>query len=123
MVCWMCSLNKDYSKLYDTLFLSSKREYQYDYSIEVDNEFVIDIDTNGLVVAVEMQFASDVLGLSRNKLNGDLDCRVFVNVTQDIIKVRVISEHISKCAEVKKGSIIERKTINNRHAKQGKYFL
>ena len=123
MVCWMCSLNKDYSKLYDTLFLSSKREYQYDYSIEVDNEFVIDIDTNGLVVAVEMQFASDVLGLSRNKLNGDLDCRVFVNVTQDIIKVRVISEHISKCAEVKKGSIIERKTINNRHAKQGKYFI
>lgn len=123
MVCWMCSLNKDYSKLYDTLFLSSKREYQYDYSIEVDNEFVIDIDTNGLVVAVEMQFASDVLGLSRNKLNGDLDCRVFVNVTQDIIKVRVISEHISKCAEVKKGSIIERKTINNKHAKQGKYFI
>lgn len=123
MVCWMCSLNKDYSKLYDTLFLSSKREYQYDYSIEVDNEFVIDIDTNGLVVAVEMQFASDVLGLSRNKLNGDLDCRVFVNVTPDIIKVRVISEHISKCAEVKKGSIIERKTINNRHAKQGKYFI
>ena len=119
----MCSLNKDYSKLYDTLFLSSKREYQYDYSIEVDNEFVIDIDTNGLVVAVEMQFASDVLGLSRNKLNGDLDCRVFVNVTPDIIKVRVISEHISKCAEVKKGSIIERKTINNRHAKQGKYFI
>ena len=119
----MCSLNKDYSKLYDTLFLSSKREYRYDYSIEVDNEFVIDIDTNGLVVAVEMQFASDVLGLSRNKLNGDLDCRVFVNVTQDIIKVRVISEHISKCAEVKKGSIIERKTINNRHAKQGKYFI
>ena len=123
MVCWMCSLNKDYSKLYDTLFLSSKREYQYDYSIEVDNEFVIDIDTNGLVVAVEMQFASDVLGLSRNKLNGDLDCRVFVNVTPDIIKVRVISEHISKCAEVKKGSIIERKTINNKHAKQGKYFI
>ena len=123
MVCWMCSLNKDYSKLYETLFLSSKREYQYDYSIEVDNEFVIDIDTNGLVVAVEMQFASDVLGLSRNKLNGDLDCRVFVNVTPDIIKVRVISEHISKCAEVKKGSIIERKTINNRHAKQGKYFI
>ena len=123
MVCWMCSLNKDYSKLYDTLFLSSKREYQYDYSIEVDNEFVIDIDTNGLVVAVEMQFASDVLGLSRNKLNGDIDCRVFVNVTPDIIKVRVISEHISKCAEVKKGSIIERKTINNRHAKQGKYFI
>ena len=123
MVCWMCSLNKDYSKLYDTLFLSSKREYQYDYSIEVDNEFVIDVDTEGLVVAVEMQFASDVLGLSRNKLNGDLDCRVFVNVTPDIIKVRVISEHISKCAEVKKGSIIERKTINNRHAKQGKYFI
>ena len=119
----MCSLNKDYSKLYDILFLSSKREYQYDYSIEVDNAFVIDIDTNGLVVAVEIQFASEVLGLSRNKLNGNIDCRVFVNVTQDIIKVRVISEHISKCAEVKKGSIIERKTINNRHAKQGKYFL
>ena len=39
MVCWMCSLNKDYSKLYDTLFLSSKREYQYDYSIEVDNKY------------------------------------------------------------------------------------
>lgn len=123
MVCWMCSLNKDYSKLYDTLFLSSKREYQYDYSIEVDNEFVIDIDTNGLVVAVEMQFASEVLGLSRNKLNGNIDCKVFVNVTPDIIKVRVISEHISKCAEVKKGSIIERKTINNKHAKQGKYFI
>lgn len=123
MVCWMCSLNKDYSKLYDTLFLSSKREYQYNYSIEVDNEFVIDIDTNGLVVAVEMQFASEVLGLSRNKLNGNIDCRVFVNVTPDIIKVRVISEHISKCAEVKKGSIIERKTINNKHAKQGKYFI
>ena len=119
----MCSVNKDYSKLYDTLFLSSKREYQYDYSIEVDNEFVIDIDTNGLVVAVEIQFASEVLGLSRNKLKGDIACRVFANVTQDIIKVRVISEHISKCAEVKKGSIIERKTINNRHAKQGKYFL
>ena len=123
MVCWMCSLNKDYSKLYDTLFLSSKREYQYDYSIEVDNAFVIDIDTNGLVVAVEIQFASEVLGLSRNKINGNIDCRVFVNVTPDIIKVRVISEHISKCAEVKKGSIIERKTINNRHAKQGKYFI
>ena len=119
----MCSVNKDYSKLYDTLFLSSEREYQYDYSIEVDNEFVIDIDTNGLVVAVEIQFASEVLGLSRNKLKGDIACRVFANVTQDIIKVRVISEHISKCAEVKKGSIIERKTINNRHAKQGKYFL
>ena len=123
MVCWMGSLNKEYSKLCDTLFLSSKREYQYDYSIEVDNAFVIDIDANGLVVAVEMQFASEVLGLSRNKLNGDLDCRVFVNVTPDIIKVRVISEHISKCAEVKKGSIIERKTINNRHAKQGNYFI
>lgn len=123
MVCWMCSLNKDYSKLYDTLFLFSKREYQYDYSIEVDNEFVIDIDTNGLVVAVEMQFASEVLGLSRNKLNGNIDCKVFVNVTPDIIKVRVISEHISKCADVKKGSIIERKTINNKHAKQGKYFI
>lgn len=123
MVCWMCSVNKDYSKLCDILFLSSKREYQYDYSIEVDNAFVIDIDANGLVVAVEIQFASEVLGLSRNKLNGNIDCRVFVNVTPDIIKVRVISEHISKCAEVKKGSIIERKTINNRHAKQGKYFI
>ena len=48
------ALDMDYDAEYDTLYLKSKKDYEYNGSIEANQNLVIDISKNGEVFAFEI---------------------------------------------------------------------
>jgi len=58
----------------DALFINIKKDYEYDTSIELDNDVIMDFDKNSVPVALEVLNASRVLKKS-------IGLKVFLGVT------------------------------------------
>ena len=80
------ALDMDYDAEYDTLYLKSKKDYEYNGSIEANQNLVIDISKNGEVFAFEILDATYFFDLKNTELF-HANYEVNVIVTEDIIKL------------------------------------
>lgn len=67
-----------YEEKFDQLVLLFKDDYTYDYSIEVDSGFIVDIDKKGQIAGVEIIDCSKLINRNKDyilnaKINGFLE--------------------------------------------------
>lgn len=107
-------LKSVYDADFDIIDLRIPEDYQYDYSIEADTLFILDIDKDKRIVGFEIIDASKYF---------DVPCNVFyqsewfikINVTVDVIKLNLTL----KTDEIEK--IFIKKVLNEDNVMPGEY--
>lgn len=77
-----------YDERFDILDLKIDEDYKYNYSIEADSSLILDIDTGKRLVAFEILDATSYFNLDK-KLFYQTDYCILVNVTEDVIKIKL----------------------------------
>ena len=113
------ALDMDYDAEYDTLYLKSKKDYEYNVSIEANQNLVIDISKNGEVFAFEILDATYFFDLKNTELF-HANYEVNVIVTEDIIKLHfeVITSGAVQNRAIK---LVSSKALNTGQAVTGLY--
>ena len=79
----------DYDYKGDSLFIYCIDSYEYDVSLELDNDVIFDLDVNGKPVAFEFLNASKVFGLDKSYFNNLVKISIQSKVTVDTISLKV----------------------------------
>jgi uncharacterized protein YuzE len=66
----------------DGLFIYVSKDYNYDTSIELDNDVILDFDEAGTPVALEILNASRVLKVPKYALNGIKEIKMTIKVNE-----------------------------------------
>lgn len=74
----------------DALFINIKKDYEYDTSIELDNDVIMDFDKNGFPVALEVLNASSVLKTPKYSLNNINTIKMNVDINEKSIGLKVV---------------------------------
>ncbi len=72
----------------DGLFIYVSQDYQYNTSIELDNDVILDFDKGGIPVALEILNASHVLKVPKYALNGIEEIKMTINVNEKSISLK-----------------------------------
>jgi uncharacterized protein YuzE len=73
----------------DGLFLYVKEDYDYETSVELDNDVMLDFDKNGIPVALEILNASRVLKAPKYSLNKIRKIRMTVGIDEKSINLKL----------------------------------
>lgn len=73
----------------DALFINIKKDYEYDTSIELDNDVIMDFDKNSVPVALEVLNASSVLKTPKYSLNNINTIKMNVDINEKSIGLKV----------------------------------
>lgn len=79
----------DYDFKEDSLFIYSVDDYEYNVSLELDNDVILDIDIEGKPVAFEFLNASNVFNLDKHYFNNLTKIIIQSNITDETIKLNV----------------------------------
>lgn len=79
----------DYDIQGDSLFIYCVEKYEYDVSLELDNDVILDIDKQGIPVAFEFLNASKLFHLEKNLLNNIIKIHVKSTITPESISLNV----------------------------------
>ena len=79
----------DYDIQGDSLFIYSVDDYEYEVSLELDNDVILDLDINGRPVAFEFLNASKVFNLDKNYFNDLLKISIQSSITKDAVNLSV----------------------------------
>ena len=77
----------DYDRQGDSLFIYSVEEYEYEVSLELDNDVILDIDKDGNPVAFEFLNASKLFHLEKSYFKNLIKITVKSTVTDESIKL------------------------------------
>ncbi|WP_292601439.1 DUF2283 domain-containing protein [Methanobrevibacter sp. UBA212] len=77
----------DYDRQGDSLFIYSVEEYEYEVSLELDNDVILDIDKEGNPVAFEFLNASKLFHLEKSYFKNLIKITVKSTVTDESIKL------------------------------------
>lgn len=77
----------DYDRQGDSLFIYSVEEYEYEVSLELDNDVILDIDKEGNPVAFEFLNASKLFHLEKSYFNNLKKITVKSTITDESIKL------------------------------------
>lgn len=72
----------------DGLFIYVSQDYNYDTSIELDNDVILDFDEVGIPVALEILNASRVLKVPKYILNGIEEIKMTIKVNEKFISLK-----------------------------------
>lgn len=78
----------DYDYNEDSLFIYCVNPYNYDVSLELDNNVILDIDTEGKPVAFEFLNASKVFGLSKTYFKKLVGMDIHLEITEEKISLK-----------------------------------
>ena len=81
------NLTFDYDGQGDSLFIYSVEKYEYEVSLELDNDVILDIDKEGNPVAFEFLNASKLFHLEKSYFNNLIKITVKSTVTDESIKL------------------------------------
>ena len=81
------NLTFDYDRQGDSLFIYSVEEYEYEVSLELDNDVILDIDKDGNPVAFEFLNASKLFHLEKSYFKNLIKITVKSTVTDESIKL------------------------------------
>lgn len=79
----------DYDRQGDSLFIYCVEEYEYEVSLELDNDTILDIDKKGNPVAFEFLNASKLFHLDKSYFNNLLKITVKSTITDESIRLTV----------------------------------
>ena len=71
----------------DAIFISIKKSYKYNTSIELSNDIILDFDENGTPVALEILNTSNILGVSKSNLEHIKNIQIDVNIDEKSISL------------------------------------
>ncbi|MDZ4172042.1 MAG: DUF2283 domain-containing protein, partial [Methanobacteriaceae archaeon] len=74
-----------YDMAVDGLFIYVSGDYQYDTSIELDNDVILDFNEDGTPVALEILNASHVLTVPKYAINGIKEIQMTIKVNEKSI--------------------------------------
>ena len=85
----------DYDRQGDSLFIYCVEDYEYEVSLELDNDVILDIDKEGKPVAFEFLNASKIFNLDKSYFNNLAKITIQSNITEAInLKVQLfVSVH------------------------------
>jgi len=79
----------DYDYSGDSLFIYCVDSYEYDVSLELDNDVILDLDVDGKPVAFEFLNASKLFKLNKNYLNDLKKINIQSTITEEAITLNV----------------------------------
>ena len=79
----------DYDRKGDSLFIYCVDNYEYEVSLELDNDVILDIDNEGKPVAFEFLNASKVFNLDKINFNNLVKICIHSVITEEVIKLKV----------------------------------
>lgn len=79
----------DYDYKNDSLFIYCVDPYEYDVSVELDNNVVLDLDTMGKPVAFEFLNASKVFHLDKSYFKNLVHIGIQTGITEEAINLKV----------------------------------
>lgn len=79
----------DYDYVGDSLFIYCIDSYEYDVSLELDNDVILDFDINGKSVAFEFLNASKIFNLDKSYFKNLVKINIQSNITEDLISLKV----------------------------------
>ena len=79
----------DYDIKGDSLFIYCVDSYEYEVSLELDNDVILDLDTNGKPVAFEFLNASKVFNLNKSYFNNLVKISIQADITEKSISLNV----------------------------------
>ena len=83
-------LNKNYDYECDALMLYYAEDYEYDYSLELTDDVIVDFDINGVPCAFEFLNASKLFGFNKSSLMNIKKINVSINVTSKLIELSTL---------------------------------
>lgn len=78
----------DYDHKNDSLFIYCVAPYEYEVSLELDNDVILDLDTNGKPVAFEFLNASKVFKLDKSYFKNMISIHIQSDITEESIKLK-----------------------------------
>lgn len=79
----------DYDYKNDSLFIYCEDPYNYEESLELDNNVILDFDAEGKPVAFEFLNASHVFDLDKSYFKNLVHIGIQAGITEDIISLKV----------------------------------
>lgn len=79
---------KDYDSRSDSLYLYITDEYEYNESVEIDNDVILDFDKNLVPVAIEFLGASKLLGVSKFSIMNLRTLTMQIYTNEKIISIK-----------------------------------
>lgn len=79
----------DYDYKNDSLFIYCVEPYDYDVSLELDNNVILDFDVDGKPVAFEFLNASKVFGLDKSSFKNLIKISIQADITVEDISLNV----------------------------------
>lgn len=79
----------DYDYQNDSLFIYCVNPYEYDVSLELDNNVILDVDTTGKPVAFEFLNASQVFKVDKSYFKNMVKISIQTGITEEIISLKV----------------------------------
>ncbi len=79
----------DYDYQNDSLFIHCTDSYDYEVSLELDNDVILDLDTNGKPVAFEFLNASKVFHLDKSYFENLVKISIQSLIDEESIKLNV----------------------------------
>ena len=78
----------DYDRKGDSLFIYCVAPYEYEVSLELDNDVILDLDVNGKPVAFEFLNASKVFKLNKSYFKNLISISIQADITEEAIKLK-----------------------------------
>ena len=79
----------DYDRQFDSLFIYCSNEYEYDISLELEDDIVVDFDKNNVPVAFEFLNASKLFNINKNDFSSLVHISIQSNITEDQINLAI----------------------------------
>ena len=79
----------DYDRQGDSLFIYCVDDYEYEVSLELDNDVILDIDKEGKPVAFEFLNASKIFNLDKSHFNNLTKITIQSIITVEAINLKV----------------------------------
>ena len=79
----------DYDCYGDSLFIYCVEDYEYEVSLELDNDVILDIDKDGKPVAFEFLNASKIFKLDKSFFNNLAKINIQSVITEETINLKV----------------------------------
>ena len=83
-------LNKNYDYECDALMLYYTEDYDYDYSLELTDDVIVDFDCDGVPSAFEFLNASKLFGFDKSSLMNIKRINVSIKVTSKLIELNTL---------------------------------
>lgn len=83
-------LNKNYDRECDALMLYYAGDYDYDYSLELTDDVIIDFDCGGIPRAFEFLNASKLFGFDKSSLMNIKKINITIKVTSKLIELSTL---------------------------------